>query len=118
MLSPAEPAVMLKTLQLGVVALSACTFARAQDAGKPRVVLGDIGTVVGVTDLEFGLHSFRGIPYARPPLGQLRWREPAPLMPDPSRIIQATNWGPACIQVPFGQPLVRLRLIVCISSMT
>jgi hypothetical protein len=108
---------MLKTLQLGVVALIACTCARAYSTGSPTVVLGDTGTVVGVTNSTFGLDSFLGIPYAQPPVGPLRWRVPVPLTPNPSRIIQATAWGPACIQVPFGVVVVR-RFLNCALRVT
>ena len=34
------------------------------------------GTVSGST--EQGIHIWRGIPYAAPPVGQLRWRAPQP----------------------------------------
>lgn len=34
------------------------------------------GTVIGVTDA--GCHVWRGLPYAEPPVGQLRWRAPQP----------------------------------------
>jgi para-nitrobenzyl esterase len=52
------------------------------------------GEVVG---LEVGpLAIFRGIPYAAPPVGQLRWREPEAAQ-DWSRR-SATEFGPACIQ--------------------
>jgi para-nitrobenzyl esterase len=45
-----------------------------------------------------GTWNFRGIPYARPPVGELRWR--APLAP-PSRgatVLDAGVWGPQCPQ--------------------
>lgn len=44
-----------------------------------------------------GLHIFRGIPYARPPVGQLRWRPPLqhPRWRDAR---DATQFGPACVQ--------------------
>ena len=106
---------MLKTLQCGVVGLIACTCAQAYSTDGPTVVLGDIGTVVGVTNSTLGLDSFLGIPYAQPPLGPLRWRVPAALTPNTSRVIQATTWGPACIQAPFGviPPVVR-RCVMCV----
>ena len=98
----------MKTLELGVAALAACICARAQSVESPKVVLGDIGTVIGITNSTFGFDSFRGIPYVQPPLGQLRWRKPIPLTSDPTRVLQATDWGPACIQAPSLQQ-VRLH---------
>ncbi|THU96204.1 alpha/beta-hydrolase [Dendrothele bispora CBS 962.96] len=45
---------------------------------------------------------FGGIPFAQPPLGNLRWR--APQMLDESgmasTVTDARSWGPACIQFP------------------
>jgi len=38
------------------------------------------GPVVGVTGV-YGSHVWRGLPYAAPPVGQRRWRAPAPLEP-------------------------------------
>ncbi|MCH1598161.1 MAG: carboxylesterase family protein, partial [Pseudomonadales bacterium] len=40
---------------------------------------------------------FRGIPYATPPLGELRWRAPAPI-PAWQETLDATEFGPACWQ--------------------
>ena len=93
---------MLKTLQLGVIALVACicACADARSTESPRVVLGNIGTVIGINNSTSGLDSFLGIPYTQSPLGPLRWRLPAPLTSNPSRVIHATAWGPACIQAP------------------
>ena len=44
---------------------------------------------------------FRGIPYARPPIGDLRWREPQPVR-NWSGIRQAAGFGPRCMQVSGG----------------
>lgn len=36
------------------------------------------GTVEGMLEKN-GVHSFKGVPYAAPPVGDLRWKEPQPL---------------------------------------
>ncbi len=47
-----------------------------------------------------GLHVFRGIPFAAPPVGELRWRPPR--RPEPWREVRAaTAFGPACPQNPI-----------------
>jgi para-nitrobenzyl esterase len=58
--------------------LLSCMFipAIAQKGAKPQVTTVN-GTVEGVTDS--GLHVFMGIPFAQPPVGNLRWREPQPV---------------------------------------
>ena len=40
---------------------------------------------------------FKGIPYAAPPVGNLRWREPMPVRPWASAS-DATAFGPLCPQ--------------------
>jgi para-nitrobenzyl esterase len=47
-----------------------------------------------------GLVSFKGIPYAAPPVGNLRWRPPQPATKW-SGIREATAYGHDCMQLPF-----------------
>lgn len=44
---------------------------------------------------------FKGIPFAQPPVGSLRWREPQPVV-GWKGIRDATRYGAACIQNPLG----------------
>ncbi len=37
------------------------------------------GTLEGTTNTSTGIHSFKGIPFAAPPVGDLRWKEPQPV---------------------------------------
>ena len=53
---------------------------------------------------EGGVHVFRGIPFAAPPTGDLRWRPPQP--PEPwTGIRAATDFGPWAPQSPPASPL-------------
>ena len=59
------------------------------------------GRVQGVIqDGSPTLKIFRGIPFAAPPVGNLRWREPQPVVRW-SGIRQATEFGPRCMQQPL-----------------
>lgn len=46
-----------------------------------------------------GVDVFRGVPFARPPVGDLRWRPPEPL-PRWTGVRDATRFGAACMQPP------------------
>ncbi|MFJ8011754.1 carboxylesterase/lipase family protein [Streptomyces sp. NPDC096339] len=69
--------------------------------GRP-VVATTGGTVRGTTDSN-GLRAFQGIPYAAPPVGDLRWASPRPAAPW-TGVREATAPGSACAQ-PAGLPI-------------
>jgi para-nitrobenzyl esterase len=57
------------------------------------------GQLAGSTD-EVGVRSFKGIPYAEPPVGAMRWK--APVAADPwTGVRDATEFGPSCMQPPW-----------------
>ena len=63
------------------------------------VVVTTHGAVRGVC--SDGVAVFRGLPYAAPPVGPLRWRPPRP----PTSWIgerDASTWGGICVQSPPG----------------
>lgn len=52
-----------------------------------------------------GVYSYRGIPYAAPPVGELRWQAPTD-PPDWTETLAATERPNGCIQAPFnGLPI-------------
>ena len=77
-------------------------------SGSPSVRI-ESGHVVGpLTDPESGIAAFRGIPYAAPPMGELRWKPPRPVDSwDGER--PCIEYGPACPQPGrfFSDILVR-----------
>ncbi|QDZ06957.1 carboxylesterase family protein [Sphingomonas panacisoli] len=80
---------------LGVASLSIAA------ADKP-VVTSSAGAVAGTTDGN--IRVFKGIPYAQPPIGPLRWRPTQPL-PRWSGTRDASDYGPACIQLQSPKPV-------------
>ena len=55
------------------------------------------GQVQGVLTEKEGVYVYRGIPYAAPPVGDLRWKAPQPVLPWEG-VRQADTFGPACYQ--------------------
>ncbi|HEM46265.1 MAG TPA: carboxylesterase, partial [Alphaproteobacteria bacterium] len=77
---------------------------------EPAVVIADVsserlttfGSVVGFAGAE-ETHAWLGIPYARPPVGDLRWRPPT--RPEPwTDTFDALAFGPPCVQLASGLP--------------
>ena len=50
-------------------------------ACQKNVITVDGGAISGVPSQKEGVTVFKGIPYAAPPLGELRWRDPQPVQP-------------------------------------
>jgi len=73
------------------------TTARADDFSTQ--VKTRSGVVAGA--VAQGVLSFKGIPYAQPPVGALRWREPRPVKPWRG-VRQATEYGHDCMQLRFA----------------
>ncbi|WP_369639891.1 carboxylesterase/lipase family protein, partial [Nocardia sp. JMUB6875] len=61
----------------------------------PDIVAIDSGGLHGVVTQNYRL--FNGIPYAAPPVGELRWRAPQPVSPWPG-VREARDAGPNCPQ--------------------
>ena len=72
----------------------ACLAGSAQSADTPTVTITQ-GTLAGTS--EDGVAVFKGIPFAAPPVGELRWRAPQPAA-GWSGTRDATDFGPICPQ--------------------
>jgi para-nitrobenzyl esterase len=71
-------------------------------AGAQTQVKTAGGVVEGTTTDEGRLRVFKGLPYAAPPLGPLRWNAPGPA-PSWSGVRKADAFGAQCMQPPiFG----------------
>jgi para-nitrobenzyl esterase len=93
---------MTKLLSCSLAVLAAATSVPTTVFTKaPATVRVDSGEVQGVT--ADGVASYKGIPFAAPPVGDLRWRPPQPA----SRwtgVRQAAEFGASCMQGRFGGP--------------
>jgi para-nitrobenzyl esterase len=79
---------------IGIVAALALTTARPV-AGDPIKTTG--GLVGGSTIAEGGVRLYRSIPYAAPPVGELRWQAPKPVVPWQG-VLAPADFGPRCLQ--------------------
>lgn len=97
-LSPIVAALPRSALACALVLPTLAVPAKA--AGDPIVTI-ESGKLQGVAETRLSpLKIFRGIPFAAPPVGDLRWREPQPVLPW-SGTRQATKFAPRCMQQPL-----------------
>ncbi|GAB3995951.1 carboxylesterase family protein [Spirosoma daeguense] len=86
------------SLLLLLVTAHALPAALAQTRPQVKTVNG---TVEGVTETS-GIRAFKGIPFAQPPVGDLRWKEPQPVK-NWQGVRKADHFGPRAMQRPiFG----------------
>lgn len=83
--------------------LMACSPAADNPAETRKAsVMGEAnvtgGTIKG--ELTDKLAIYKGIPFAAPPVGDLRWRPPQPVTPW-NGVKQTTDYGNDCMQLPF-----------------
>ena len=101
-----RPTPSLISAGMVALALSACSNSdTASSQAAPADEPAYAGPVVGVAQGELqgvsegSINVFRGIPYAAPPVGDLRWAPPqAPAAWEGVR--DASSFGPSCIQPP------------------
>jgi para-nitrobenzyl esterase len=86
---------MVRPLHLALIVsfiMTATAFAAIQDP-----VALDTGLVSGAPGSNPEVRVFKGIPFAAPPVGSLRWSPPQPPQPW-SEVRQASEFGPRCMQ--------------------
>ena len=96
-----QVAALTASLFLGVAAASAADLTTVQTTD---------GMVHG-TEAN-GVIAFTGIPFAAPPVGELRWRAPQPPAPW-SAVLEAAEFGPACMQtddIPKSEDCLTLNV--------
>jgi hypothetical protein len=79
---------------------SSGALAQGRIEGAPIAVDG--GAVTGKWVGNATARAYLGIPFAAPPVGDLRWKPPQPVKPWPG-VRDATSFGPQCLQ-PGGSP--------------
>jgi para-nitrobenzyl esterase len=74
--------------------LAVCMAGTALAQDRVKTANGIIESTAAPKD---GVRSFKGIPFAQPPVGDLRWREPQPVE-NWTGVRSADDFGPACMQ--------------------
>jgi len=102
---------MLRPL-LPLMLFLALAGAACADPAPPPVRI-DSGALQGV--LSDGVVSYKGIPFAAPPVGPLRWRPPQPPAPW-TGVRDASSFGPICPQSGnFGTPAGAVQSEDCLT---
>ncbi|MCX2980658.1 carboxylesterase [Halieaceae bacterium IMCC14734] len=82
---------------LALLLLSACGDSAPDPAPESLITISS-GDVVGFAH-EHATYAWKGIPFAAPPVNELRWRAPRAAIPW-SDTLEATQFGSACVQPP------------------
>jgi para-nitrobenzyl esterase len=85
----------LTLLMLTLVLAYSCLAVGTNDTIKV-----DGGLISGT--VADGVRSFKGIPYAAPPVGELRWKPPQPVVAW-NGVRECNAFGPDCPQAPYPQ---------------
>jgi para-nitrobenzyl esterase len=88
-------------LRLRAFLVAAVLVASAASAQDPARVVAVTGGQIYGAKADDGALVFRRIPYAKPPLGLLRWLPPQPVPPWEG-VLYTTKEGPACLQNSEG----------------
>lgn len=90
-------AMMLRAAALAAALAASAATGTAAERRVPEVVSVEGGQVRGRVAGE--VLSFKGIPFAAPPVGELRWRSPQPVRPW-AGVRDASAYGHDCMQIP------------------
>ena len=93
---------LISGIKLSVPFLALLTSAQspASNFTTPIVNLGYV-SYSGYQNSTAGITYYRGVPYAQPPTGELRWQKPRPIEGSNNfsgKVVDATTIAPACYQ--------------------
>jgi para-nitrobenzyl esterase len=81
-----------------ICAVYSSVFCQEKDANPVLTVEG--GIIIGVPTPTKGVIAYKGVPFAAPPVGDLRWKEPQPVVPWKG-VKTADKYGAAAEQVTW-----------------
>src|SRR3954465_880706 len=92
-----------RSLTRALLCLAACSLYGLAARAALETVKTDAGQVSG-TPASGGVTAYLGIPFAAPPVGDLRWRPPQPA-PHWDGVRKADHFGTSCMQNQAGSRL-------------
>lgn len=90
---------MTRRLLIAIVAVSIVAGSVILPGAISEPVRLDAGLISGTAGTQAGVRVFKGIPFAAPPVGDLRWRVPQPVARWDG-VRKADRYGAVCIQPP------------------
>ena len=87
---------LLCTLLIAVITAAGCVNIEEPADDRPAVVCTN-GVFVGTYEKETGVVTFKGIPFAKQPVGELRWKAPEAADAS-SEVFDAVEFGPSAVQ--------------------
>jgi para-nitrobenzyl esterase len=81
-----------------VIACAGIVVASVILVAAPDTIAVDGGQIAGTS--SDGVRVYKGIPFAAPPVGELRWKAPAPVVAW-TGVKKADTFGPQCTQQPY-----------------
>ena len=90
----------MKCLYAGLAGLAVLGLVSCKTTGSNPVLSIEGGKIIGVETETAGVVAYKGVPFAAPPVGELRWREPQPVVPwDGVKV--ADTYGAASVQTAW-----------------
>jgi para-nitrobenzyl esterase len=90
----------MKNLFLSLLLLLSILFISFSKTDSNPVLTIEGGQVKGIETPTKGIIAYKGIPFAAPPVGKLRWKEPQPIVPWKG-VKLADKYGAAAMQVSW-----------------
>jgi para-nitrobenzyl esterase len=96
---------MINALSIRVIAAVVVVLFGVCSLGAQVQVRTEAGLVAGTNSADGKVVIFKGIPFAAPPVGELRWKEPQPVAPWKG-VRKATEFGARCMQARIFADMV------------
>ena len=98
-------------MQLGAIAVVLCLSRPEALPARPTVNIPGLGSVQGVSSVnETDVSVYMAIPYAKPPVGALRWRAPQPYGGWGSDLLNGTWFGARCMQTASSSAVPETKM--------